>query len=68
MAVSQTAALDLSATDNSVTDSRVMCSKRAVVIFPNVSLSDIVDRCIQIAYERNISAAIRDLKQQLNSR
>jgi hypothetical protein len=28
-------------------------------------LSAIITRCVQIAYDRNSSAAIRDLKQQL---
>lgn len=35
--------------------------------FPDISLQDVITRCVQIAYERNTSAAIRDLKQQLNS-
>lgn len=35
--------------------------------FPSVNLPDIVSRCLQIAYERNTSAAIRDLKQQLSA-
>lgn len=35
--------------------------------FPDLPLQDITARCIQIAYERNTSAAIRDLKHQLNS-
>ncbi|MGB0562734.1 MAG: Uma2 family endonuclease [Spirulinaceae cyanobacterium] len=33
--------------------------------FPDINLSDIVARCLQIAYERNTSAAIRDLKRRL---
>jgi len=35
--------------------------------FPDLPLQNITTRCIQIAYERNTSAAIRDLKHQLNS-
>ncbi|MEQ9354828.1 MAG: Uma2 family endonuclease [Coleofasciculus chthonoplastes F3-SA18-01] len=33
--------------------------------FPDVNLSQIVARCLEIAYQRNTSAAIRDLRQQL---
>jgi Uma2 family endonuclease len=33
--------------------------------FPDVNLSEIVARCKIIAYQRNTSAAIRDLRQQL---
>lgn len=33
--------------------------------FPKVNLADLVARCFTIAYQRNTSAAIRDLKQQL---
>ncbi len=33
--------------------------------FPTVNLTDMVTRCLNIAYQRNTSAAIRDLKQQL---
>ncbi|QQE64536.1 hypothetical protein GFS31_12170 [Leptolyngbya sp. BL0902] len=33
--------------------------------FPGVDLSAIITRCVQIAYDRNSSAAIRDLKQGL---
>ncbi|MEM8641141.1 MAG: Uma2 family endonuclease [Cyanobacteria bacterium P01_G01_bin.54] len=33
--------------------------------FPGINLSDIVARCLQIAYERNTSAAVRDLKRRL---
>lgn len=33
--------------------------------FPGMNLSDIVARCLQVAYERNTSAAIRDLKRRL---
>lgn len=33
--------------------------------FPNVDLQSAIDRCMQIAYDRNTSAAIRDLKQRL---
>jgi Uma2 family endonuclease len=31
--------------------------------FPELDLPSIIDRCVQIAYDRNTSAAIRDLKQ-----
>jgi len=34
--------------------------------FPEIDLQSISDRCIQIAYDRNTSAAIRDLKQRLH--
>ena len=33
--------------------------------FPDMNLSQIVARCLEIAYQRNTSAAIRDLRQQL---
>lgn len=33
--------------------------------FPNIQLQEVIARCLQIAYERNTSAAIRDLKQRL---
>lgn len=33
--------------------------------FPDIPLQELITRCIQIAYNRNTSAAIRDLKQQL---
>jgi len=33
--------------------------------FPNFDLHAAIDRCLEIAYQRNTSAAIRDLKQQL---
>jgi Uma2 family endonuclease len=33
--------------------------------FPDIPLQEWIARCIQIAYDRNTSAAIRDLKQQL---
>jgi Uma2 family endonuclease len=33
--------------------------------FPHVDLQSIITRCVQIAYTRNTSAAIRDLKQYL---
>jgi Uma2 family endonuclease len=36
--------------------------------FPTISLQDAIARCLQIAYERNTSAAIRDLRQQLGNR
>ncbi len=35
--------------------------------FPEINLQDMVSRCLQVAYERNSSAAIRDLKQQLSN-
>lgn len=35
--------------------------------FPNFNLLSAIARCVQIAYERNTSAAIRDLKQRLNN-
>lgn len=38
------------------------------IYFPDVDLSSIVNRCIQITYERNTSAAIRDLKKMLASK
>jgi len=34
--------------------------------FPELDLQKTIDRCLQIAYERNTSAAIRDLRQQLD--
>lgn len=33
--------------------------------FPETDLQSLIDRCIQIAYDRNTSAAIRDLRQRL---
>ncbi len=33
--------------------------------FPQIQLQEIIARCVQVAYERNTSAAIRDLKQRL---
>jgi Uma2 family endonuclease len=36
--------------------------------FPDFDLQSTIARCIDIAYQRNTSAAIRDLKQQLASR
>lgn len=35
--------------------------------FPNFDLPNLVARCVQIAYDRNTSAAIRDLKQRLDN-
>ncbi|MBD2129681.1 Uma2 family endonuclease [Microcoleus sp. ZQ-A2] len=35
--------------------------------FPKIQLQEVIDRCLQIAYERNTSAAIRDLKQRLGN-
>lgn len=34
--------------------------------FPEMNLQETIAQCFQIAYERNTSAAIRDLKQRLN--
>lgn len=36
--------------------------------FPTTQLQDTIARCMQIAYDRNTSAAIRDLRQQLGNR
>lgn len=36
--------------------------------FPTIQLQDTIARCMQIAYDRNTSAAIRDLRQQLTNR
>nr|WP_324616354.1 Uma2 family endonuclease [Lusitaniella coriacea] len=33
--------------------------------FPNFDLDGAISRCVEIAYQRNTSAAIRDLKQHL---
>lgn len=33
--------------------------------FPNIDLQDIVAKCFEVAYKRNTSAAIRELKQRL---
>jgi len=35
--------------------------------FPGIDLQGLIDRCIQIAYDRNTSAAIRDLRQRLSN-
>lgn len=35
--------------------------------FPNINLQDMVAQCLQVAYERNTSAAIRELKQRLEN-
>ena len=35
--------------------------------FPKIQLQEVIARCLQIAYERNTSAAIRDLKQRLDN-
>lgn len=32
--------------------------------FPDIDLQGVIDRCLQIAYDRNTSAAIRDLRQR----
>jgi len=34
--------------------------------FPEMNLTEVIARCLQLAYERNTSAAIRDLKQFLS--
>ena len=34
--------------------------------FLTIQLQDMIARCLQIAYDRNTSAAIRDLRQQLS--
>ncbi len=36
--------------------------------FPDFDLQSAIARCVEIAYKRNTSAAIRDLKQQLGNR
>ena len=33
--------------------------------FPDINLQDVIGRCLQVAYDRNTSAAIRELKQRL---
>ena len=33
--------------------------------FPDINLQDVIARCLQVAYDRNTSAAIRELKQRL---
>jgi Uma2 family endonuclease len=35
--------------------------------FPDFDLQNAIARCVQIAYDRNTSAAIRDLKQRLGN-
>ncbi len=35
--------------------------------FPDINILEIVNECFRIAYERNTSAAIRDLRRKLNS-
>ncbi|MBW4688045.1 MAG: Uma2 family endonuclease [Komarekiella atlantica HA4396-MV6] len=35
--------------------------------FPNINVSEVVTECLQIAYERNTSAAIRELRRKLAS-
>ena len=35
--------------------------------FPAIDLQSMVDRCLQLAYDRNTSAAIRDLRQRLQN-
>lgn len=34
--------------------------------FPGIDLEAVMARCLQVAYKRNTSAAIRDLRQRLN--
>ncbi len=34
--------------------------------FPGIDLQGMIERCVQIAYDRNTSAAIRDLRQRLS--
>jgi len=34
--------------------------------FPAIDLQDLIARCLQVAYERNTSAAIRELRQRLD--
>ena len=36
--------------------------------FPDIEVSEEISRCLQVAYERNTSAAIRELKQRLETR
>jgi len=36
--------------------------------FPDINLQDALARCLQVAYERNTSAAIRELKQLLGDK
>ena len=36
------------------------------VYFPDFDLQSMIDRCLKIAYSRNSSAAVRDLRQTLN--
>jgi hypothetical protein len=33
--------------------------------FPDINLQDVIGHCLQVAYDRNTSAAIRELKQRL---
>ncbi len=35
--------------------------------FPGIDLQGMIERCLQIAYDRNTSAAIRDLRQRLSN-
>ena len=35
--------------------------------FPDIDLQGVIDRCLQIAYDRNTSTAIRDLRQRLRN-
>ncbi|MBE8968352.1 hypothetical protein IQ277_19640 [Nostocales cyanobacterium LEGE 12452] len=35
--------------------------------FPNINVSEVVTECLKIAYERNTSAAIREVRRKLAS-
>jgi Uma2 family endonuclease len=35
--------------------------------FPDIDLQEVISRCLRVTYDRNTSAAIRDLKQHLDS-
>lgn len=37
------------------------------IYFPDIELQNVIARCLKVTYNRNTSAAIRDLKQQLNA-
>jgi Uma2 family endonuclease len=39
--------------------------QRQSMYFPDINLQDVIARCLQVAYDRNTSAAIRELKQRL---
>lgn len=36
--------------------------------FPEISIQDVITRCLQVAYDRNTSAAIRELRQLLGDK